>query len=77
MAHTARKTEHSGSKKGRGAFYGRKAAAKKESNHLRRQSDKIEARVATSENGRRSRPASPNERSADGRDKVIGLSIVR
>lgn len=41
------KTEHSGSKKGNGAFYGRKVAAKKASNKDRRIAD----RRATKESG--------------------------
>lgn len=36
MAYKAIKTEHSGSKKGRGAYWGPKRDAKKESNKLRR-----------------------------------------
>ena len=40
MAYNARKTEHSGPKQGRGAFYGPKAGAKKASNRRRRQDDK-------------------------------------
>ena len=39
MANQAIKTEHAGSKKGRGAYWGRKAAAKKESNRRRRKDD--------------------------------------
>ena len=37
MAYNAKKTEHAGPKMGRGAFYGRKAAAKEESNRRRRE----------------------------------------
>jgi hypothetical protein len=37
MSFKARKTEHSGAKKGRGAFYGRKAEAKRASNRYRRE----------------------------------------
>jgi hypothetical protein len=40
MAYNARKTEHAGAKKGRGAYYGRKADAKKASAHRRRQNGK-------------------------------------
>jgi hypothetical protein len=40
MAYNAKKTEHAGPKKGAGAFYGRKAAAKKASNHGGRENDK-------------------------------------
>jgi hypothetical protein len=40
MAYIAKKTEHAGAKKGRGAYYGRKAEAKKASNRRRRQEDK-------------------------------------
>jgi len=36
MAYSAYKTEHSGSKKGSGAYWGSKAEAKKESNRRRR-----------------------------------------
>ena len=42
VAFNARKTEHAGPKKGRGAFYGRKAAAKAQSNRRRRENDKRE-----------------------------------
>mgnify|MGYP001575138993 FL=1 len=37
MAGNARKTEHAGSKKGQGAYWGRKADAKRESNRARRE----------------------------------------
>ncbi|MBI5152866.1 MAG: hypothetical protein HZA36_00160 [Parcubacteria group bacterium] len=40
MAYKARKTEHSGCKKGRGAYWGRKREAKKESNRVRRVNSK-------------------------------------
>lgn len=36
MAHRARKTEHSGPKRGSGSYYGYKADAKHESNRKRR-----------------------------------------
>jgi hypothetical protein len=36
MGYEAKKTEHSGSKKGCGAFWGRKVDAKKQSNRKRR-----------------------------------------
>jgi hypothetical protein len=36
MAYKAKKTEHSGSKKGRGAYHGRKRDAKQESTRTRR-----------------------------------------
>jgi hypothetical protein len=42
MAHNAKKTEHAGPKKGRGAFYGRKAEAKRQSNRRRREDAKLE-----------------------------------
>lgn len=38
------KTEHNGAKKGSGAFYGRKAEAKRLSNKARRAADRTEAR---------------------------------
>lgn len=40
MALRAKKTEHVGAKKGRGAFYGHKAEAKRDSNRRRRKGDK-------------------------------------
>ena len=44
MANKARKTEHAGPKKSRGAFYGSKPEAKKASNRRRRRTDKRESR---------------------------------
>jgi hypothetical protein len=41
MAYEAKKTEHAGAKKGSGAYWGRKVAAKKESNRKRRENDKM------------------------------------
>jgi len=43
MALKARKTEHSGAKKGRGAFYGWKVEAKRASNRRRREESKRSA----------------------------------
>lgn len=40
MGHGAKKSEHSGAKKGKGAYWGRRVAAKKESNRLRRETGK-------------------------------------
>lgn len=40
MAQRSRKTEHSGPKRGSGAYWGRKAEAKRESNRRRREGDK-------------------------------------
>jgi hypothetical protein len=40
MAYNAKKTEHAGSKKGSGAFYGPKADTKKASKRRRREDDK-------------------------------------
>ena len=40
MGHEAKKPEHSGAKKGSGAYWGRKVAAKKESNKQRRENGK-------------------------------------
>jgi len=40
MGYDAKKTEHAGPKMGHGAFYGRKAFAKKASNRRRREADK-------------------------------------
>lgn len=44
MASKAKETEHTGAKHGRGAYWGPKADAKKESKKLRRQQDKQIAR---------------------------------
>lgn len=40
MGYAAEKTEHTGSKKGCGAYWGGKADAKKQSNRKRREQDK-------------------------------------
>ena len=40
MAGRAKKTEHAGPKKGSGAYWGRKADAKRESNRVRRENAK-------------------------------------
>ena len=40
MAWGTKKTEHAGAKKGAGAFYSRKADAKRDSTHRRRQNSK-------------------------------------
>lgn len=42
MSQGAKKTEHSGAKKGKGAYWGRKQVAKSESNRVRRETDKLE-----------------------------------
>ncbi|MCX5846604.1 MAG: hypothetical protein NTW12_09680 [Deltaproteobacteria bacterium] len=42
MTNQSQKPQHSGSKRGRGAYWGRKKAAKKESNRVRREIDKSE-----------------------------------
>lgn len=42
MAQNAKKTEHSGAKHGSGAYWGRKAAAKEESDRVRRENDRRE-----------------------------------
>ncbi len=41
MGYNAKKTEHSGAKKGSGAYWGRKTDAKKQSNRKRRDQNKI------------------------------------
>lgn len=43
MSYEVNKTEHSGAKKGKGAFWGRKQDAKSQSNKRRRNIDKIES----------------------------------
>ncbi len=41
MGYEVKKTEHSGPKKGSGAYWGRKTDAKKESNRKRREQSKL------------------------------------
>ncbi|MCD6150706.1 MAG: Bro-N domain-containing protein [Deltaproteobacteria bacterium] len=45
MGYEAKKTEHAGSKKGNGAYWGRKKDAKKESNRARREADKTDVQI--------------------------------
>jgi hypothetical protein len=47
MGFEAKKTEHSGPKRGDGAYWGYKWEAKKESNRIRRENAKREIRGAT------------------------------
>jgi hypothetical protein len=49
MGYEAKKTEHCGAKRGRGAYYGYKWEAKKESNRIRRENAKRDIRVAVRE----------------------------
>jgi len=51
MAGRARKTEHAGPKKGRGAYWGRKADAKRESNKVRRENAKRVVRQGLADSG--------------------------
>jgi hypothetical protein len=44
MGYEARKTEHSGPKRGNGAYWGYKCEAKRESNRIRRENWKREIR---------------------------------
>ncbi len=53
MGHEAKKTEHSGAKKGSGAYWGRKVAAKKEANRKRRENDKGSVREQKDRQGLR------------------------
>ncbi len=46
MGYEAKKTEHSGPKRGSGAYWGYKWEAKKESNRIRRENAKREIRSA-------------------------------
>ncbi|GAB6269680.1 MAG: hypothetical protein STSR0002_24220 [Smithella sp.] len=52
MAQQVKKSEHSGSKKGRGAYWGRKKDAKTESNRLRRETDKNEEKPVSEKDER-------------------------
>lgn len=49
MGYEAKKTEHSGPKRGNGAYWGYKWEAKKESNRVRRENAKRDIRAATTE----------------------------
>ena len=49
MGNGAKKTEHAGPKKGNGAYWGRKVAAKNESNRKRRETDKKSVSDQTSD----------------------------
>jgi hypothetical protein len=49
MGYEAKKTEHSGPKRGNGAYWGYKWEAKKESNRIRRENAKREIRDGTIE----------------------------
>jgi hypothetical protein len=46
MGYEASQTEHSGPKRGNGAYWGYKWEARKESNHIRRENAKREIRAA-------------------------------
>ena len=48
MGYKAKKTEHAGSKKGCGAYWGRKIDAKRESNHKRREEGKVTTKMTQS-----------------------------
>lgn len=49
MGYEAKKTEHAGPKRGRGAYWGYRWDAKKESNRIRREHGKREIRHAARE----------------------------
>lgn len=49
MGYEAKKTEHSGPKRGNGAYWGYKWEAKKESNRVRRENAKREIRAAANQ----------------------------
>jgi hypothetical protein len=53
MGYQAKKTEHSGPKRGNGAYWGYKWEAKKESNRIRRENWKREIRNALADRGAR------------------------
>ncbi len=44
MAYQAKKTEHSGAKRGRDAYWGPKKDAKRESSHKRRENDRTQSK---------------------------------
>ena len=49
MGYEAKKTEHSGPKRGNGAYWGYKWEAKKESNRIRRENAKRDIRAGINE----------------------------
>jgi hypothetical protein len=49
MGYEAKKTEHAGSKRGNGAYWGYKWEAKKESNRIRRENAKRDIRAETAQ----------------------------
>jgi hypothetical protein len=49
MGYKARKTDHNGPKRGKGAYWGRKREAKKESNRRRRNNNRAISRTADEE----------------------------
>jgi hypothetical protein len=51
MAYGAKKTEHACAKKGKGAYWGRRVAAKNDSNRKRREDDKANVREQNRQNG--------------------------
>ena len=51
MGYEAKKTEHSRSKRGNGAYWGYKSEAKKESNRIPRENWKVEIRNALADQG--------------------------
>ena len=67
MGYEAKKTEHSGPKRGNGAYWGYKCEAKKESNRIRRENWKREIRdeSARAESGFPTAPAA---------ESALGLS---
>ena len=52
MAYQAKRTEHSGAKRGRGAYWGPKKDAKRESNRKRRENDRNESKHRHDETAR-------------------------
>lgn len=51
MDHGGKKPEHVGAKKGKGAYWGRRVAAKKESNRKRRDKTSVATQTGGLENG--------------------------
>lgn len=62
MGYAARKTEHAGAKRGRGAYWGPKQEAKKQSNRIRRENTRREIRSELDASSDGSKPSgfSPN-----------------
>lgn len=77
MGYEAKKTEHSGPKRGNGAYWGYKWEAKKESNRIRRENAKREVRDAVSDGGNEESTSSQSASKACVASSVLLLLAAR